>query len=105
MDLPPEGLHLALQGVLDGTTKGIPVPYGSTNLTQERRQRDMADVRQELGEILDGLERIMDTATDADLEEAKVVIDFIGPAGKQGKTLGMSWKACLPATGAPTFSR
>ena len=77
VDTPSGGVHIAVRGVLDGELNEITITAGLTNITPGRQANGIAEVRNDLKEVLTGLEQALSSATDAKLDERSVVIRAI----------------------------
>ena len=71
-DTPSGGIHTAVRGVLEGGIQELPVTASLTNMTQERKEKDIGDVREDLEAVLTGIERALDSATDTELADRKL---------------------------------
>ena len=71
-DTPSGGIHVALQRVLEQSIRELPITSGLTNLTDERRLKDLDNVRQDIEAVLAGLEGALASTTDAQLKETTV---------------------------------
>ena len=74
VDTPSEGIHASIQGVLEGSIQEVPITAGLTNLTEERRGKDLAGAKGDLETVLSGMERALGSATDADLTGKSAVL-------------------------------
>ena len=74
VDTPAGGVHTAIQGVLDGSVQEVPVESSQTNLTQERREKDIHEARQDLATVLAGVESALASRSDSELEQKKCVM-------------------------------
>jgi hypothetical protein len=67
VDTPSGGLHTLLRGILAGTIKEFDMVPDLTNLDSQRQAADLAQLRQDLGQVLDGIEETLSNASDEDL--------------------------------------
>ena len=67
VDLPPEGGHIALGGILEGTTLAISTISDTSNVTPTRFAKGFAEVKEELDEILNGLIAALALTNDSEL--------------------------------------
>jgi hypothetical protein len=74
VDTPSDGIHTTIQGVLGGSVQEIPITAGLTNLTDERSGKDLAGAKGDLEGVLSGMERTLNSATDADLTGKSAVL-------------------------------
>ena len=72
VDTPKGGVHTLVHGVLQGSIHGFDITASLSNLTPERQQKDLGQLKGDLEEVLVGMESALSSATDAELE-AKVV--------------------------------
>ena len=86
VDTPAEGIHTAIQEILDGTIQELPVIANLTNLTQERQANDLDKVREDLEAVLSGMESTLASTTDAELAERKVINHSITRAVKDERS-------------------
>jgi len=77
VDTPSGGVHTAVQGVLDGSIKELPITASLSNMTPERRRQDITGAREDLEAVLAGLESALNSTTDADLMGKKVPLHSI----------------------------
>ena len=88
VDTPLGGVHVAVWGVLSGELDEISITAGLTNLTLERKANGIAEVRNDLEEVLTGLADALSSATDAKLEERSVPIRAISFSTSSERTAG-----------------
>ena len=74
VDTPKGGVHAALRGMLDGTLHELKIDADLTNLDEERRVRDFVGVKEDLEDVLAGLEQVLSSATDEQLEGRQVPV-------------------------------
>ena len=86
LDTPSQGIHSAVQGVLQGAIKELSVTASLTNMTQERQNMDLEQVRHDVETVLSGLERALATATDTDIETRKVVFHSVTRSRTEDRT-------------------
>ena len=72
VDTPSGGIHAAIQGILDGSVKELPIASSQTNLTPERREKDLDKIREDVEAVLEGMEKCIGSTADAELAERKV---------------------------------
>ena len=72
VDTPEGGVHTLVRGVLQGSIQGFDITASLNNLTPERQEKDLTQLKDDLEEVLAGMEIALASATDADLE-ARVV--------------------------------
>lgn len=76
VDTPSGGIHVALQHILDGSTRELQIASSMTNLNPERLGKDVGQVREDVEAVLTGLERTLGSTTDAQLQGANVALHF-----------------------------
>lgn len=76
VDTPKGGIHTALQGLLDGTIQELKIVADITNVDVERLGKDIAGVREDLEAVLSGLEKMLTSANDEELETRKVPVSI-----------------------------
>ena len=69
VDTPPGGIHTAARAVLQGDIDELTLPPDVTDTSGDRAQCDMQQVMSEVGAVLQGLEDVIDDASDVDLEK------------------------------------
>ena len=74
VDTPSGGIHSTVQGVLDGSMEALHIAANLTNLTQERRDKDVTAARGDLEEILTGMKGTLASATDDQLSQKRVPV-------------------------------
>jgi hypothetical protein len=67
VDTPSGGLHTLLRGILTGTIQEFDLVPDLTNMDAQRRAVEMSQVRQDLLQVLDGIEEAISRASDGDL--------------------------------------
>ena len=87
IDTPPGGIHAAARGVLHGEVKALTITAGLTNLTPERQNTDLGQVQEEIEAILVGLEEVLASATEADLDAKSVSVHFPSRDATEGRSL------------------
>ena len=70
VDTPPGGIHSAARGVLQGEITELTLPPDVTDTSGDRAQADVDQIMSEVGEVLSGLERVIDESSEADLEKS-----------------------------------
>ena len=85
-DTPSGGLHVALQRVLEKSIEELPITSSLTNLTDERRLKDLDNVRQDVEAVLAGLEGALASTTDAQLKETTVRLHSISRSTIEDRT-------------------
>ena len=73
VDTPSGGMHSAIRKILEGSIEELPIHAGLTNLTEDRRQKDLVTVREDAEEVLAGLEQVLASTTDSELEARSVL--------------------------------
>ena len=73
VDTPAQGIHTAIQKILNGSIQELPVIADLTNLTPERQANELDKVREDVEAVLSGMESALASTTDAELEERKVI--------------------------------
>ena len=86
VDTPAEGIHTAIQKILEGSIQELPVIADLTNMTQERQTNELDKVREDLEAVLSGMERALASTTDAELAERKVINHSITRAVKDERS-------------------
>ena len=86
VDTPSGGIHRAVQGVLEGRVQELAVTASLTNLTQERRERELGGVREDVQAVLAGLEGALSSTTDAELAGRKVPLHSITRSTTEDRT-------------------
>ena len=71
-ETPSGGIHTAIHQVLQGSPQELSITHGLTNLTQERREKDIDNVREDVEAVLTGMEGALASTTDAELAGKKV---------------------------------
>ena len=74
LDTPPGGIHGILKGLVDGSLTEYDLWADRDNLTPERMEHDMEQVRGDIALLFDGLADTLGAAADADLLEKTVVV-------------------------------
>ena len=77
VETPEEGIHTAVGRTLEGSIQELPMIANLTNLTPERQRKDLADIRMDVDAVLTGMERVLTSTTDVELEERQVVFHSI----------------------------
>ena len=77
VDTPPGGIHIALQQILDGSTRELSITSSLTNLTPERQGKDVDQVGEEVEAVLAGLEKTLRSTTDGQLAGTRVALHLI----------------------------
>ena len=86
VETPAEGIHTAIQRVLEGSIQELPILANLTNVTQERQAKDMEKVRADVEVVLTGMERVLASTTDAELADKKVVYHSVLRSMKEDRT-------------------
>ena len=86
VDTPSGGIHAAVQSVLTGSIEELSITASLTNLTQERRGKDLDQAREDIAVVLTGLESALGSATDAELTEKKVPVHSVTRATTAERT-------------------
>jgi UTP--glucose-1-phosphate uridylyltransferase len=73
LDTPAGGIHTAVQNTLGASATELTVTASLTNLTGQRRQKDLQGVRKDVEEVFSGLERALRSANDAELSGREVL--------------------------------
>lgn len=73
LDTPSGGIHAAVQNTLGAGATELTVTASLTNLTDQRRQKDLQGVREDVDEVFVGLERALSSANDAELAGREVL--------------------------------
>jgi preprotein translocase subunit SecA len=77
VDTPLGGVHTAVRKVLQEDTRELEITAELTNMTPERQERGFGDAKQDLEAVVKGLEEVIASATDAEMEEKKVTLQAI----------------------------
>ena len=77
LDTPPGGMGTVLKQVLDGSKDEIVIHSSMTNLTPERKSKDLGDLRQDLRELLEHVEASLSDATDSDLQVSTAPVHLV----------------------------
>ena len=85
-DTPPGGVHVAVQNVLEQSIKELVITSSLTNLTDERRQRDIGHVQEDVEAVLTGLESCLAPATDVQLKETSVPVHLVTRSTIENRT-------------------
>ena len=75
VDTPSGGVHAAVQGVLEGRIKELPVTASLSNITPERQTREFTAAKEDLEAVLSGAETSVAAASDSVLTETKFTLD------------------------------
>ena len=70
VDTPPGGIHAAARAVLQGSISELTLPPDETDTSGGRSESDMSQIMAEVGAVLEGLEGVIDDASDGDLEKS-----------------------------------
>ena len=70
VDTPPGGIHSSARSILHGDISELTLPPDMTDTSGGRAQADMPQIMLEIEAVLAGLESVIDSATDADLEKS-----------------------------------
>jgi hypothetical protein len=73
VDTPSGGLHTLLRGILTGTVEEFDLVPDLTNLDHQRQAADIVQARQDLLQVLDGIEEALSRASDKDLTSKSVL--------------------------------
>jgi hypothetical protein len=86
VDTPSGGLHSLLQGVLAGTVAEFDLVPDLTNMDQQRQDGDMVQARQDLLQVLDGIEETLSRVSDEDITGKSVVAHLKARGQDQERT-------------------
>ena len=86
VDTPSGGIDTAVRGVLEGSIQEFPITAGLTNLTPERQERNLEQTREEVEDILSGLEAALGFTTDAELTDKKVSVHSVSRSTTEERT-------------------
>ena len=86
--VPTGGLHTTAQLVLRGELKGITMVSGATNVTPERQGTSLEQIMEETNAILAGLEQVVSSNSDIDLEGKKVNVSFLESQAPNERSVG-----------------
>lgn len=67
VDTPSGGLHTLLRGILSGELREFDLTPDLPNMTPARQARDLLQARQELAQVLDGIEEAVSGANDDEI--------------------------------------
>jgi len=74
LDTPPGGVHTLVRGILAGEVTEYDLWADLTNVTPERAGYDMAQVTADIENFFQGLDRVISSATEEDLETKTVMM-------------------------------
>ena len=83
VDTPSGGVHAAIQKVLEGSIHELPITASLNNLTQDRREKELANAMEDLEAVLAGLEGALNSTTDAQLEGKKTALHSLTRSTKE----------------------
>ena len=86
LDTPSGGIHSVLRGMLDGSVQEFTIIADLTNLNEERQERDLAGVRDDVEAVLSGMEGMLSSATDEQISSTKVTAHLIS----RGQTMELT---------------
>ena len=78
IDLPAEGVHIVLGGILEGTTSEVSTISDTSNVTPARSAKTFAEVKGDLDEILNGLITTLELTNDAELANRTYTHNSVG---------------------------
>ena len=73
LDTPPGGIHSVVQGILSGELDEYDIWADQSNMTPERQAKDMAQLKGDIGDLFQGLEQALASASDDDLTDRPVM--------------------------------
>ena len=88
LDTPPGGMGTVLKQVLEGNTAEIIIHSSLTNLTPERKSKDLAELRQDLRELLEQVEASLAASTDSDLQVSTAPVHLVRSDVHEERTAG-----------------
>ncbi len=86
LDTPPGGMATVLKRVLEGSRDEIVIHSSMTNLTPERKAKDLADLRQDLRELMEQVEASLSAVADSDLQDSTVPVHLVRADVKEERT-------------------
>ena len=89
VDTPPGGLHRLFQGLLSGNLPEFDLTPDLTNMTPERQTFHLEKARQDLEEVLDGIEQAVSNASDDDVATKSVLAHLIARGRDEERTAQM----------------
>ena len=88
LDTPPGGMASVLKQVLEGRRDEIVIHSSMTNLTPERRSRDLGDLRQDLKELLEHVEASLSAVADSELQTSTAPVHLVRSDVHEERTAG-----------------
>ena len=88
LDTPPGGMGAVLKQVLAASKNEIVIHSSMTNLTPERKAKDLADLRQDLRELLDQVEASLSAVADSDLQSLTAPVHLVRADVHEERTAG-----------------
>ena len=88
LDTPPGGMSAVLKQVLEGNKEEIVIHSSMTNLTPERKSKDLGDLRQDLRELLEHVEASLSAVADSDLQASTVPVHLVRSDIHEERTAG-----------------
>ncbi len=88
LDTPPGGMATVLKRVLDGNSEEIIIHSSLTNLTPERKSKDLGDLRQDMKELLEQVEASLSAVSDADLQASTAPVHLVRSDVHEERTAG-----------------
>ncbi len=77
VDTPVGGLHFLIQGMLSGQKREFDLMPDQNNITPDRLVREHRQVERDVLEVLEGLERAVSGASEADLGEKTITAHLL----------------------------
>ena len=82
---PSGGIHEVLKGTLEGSIGEVPTGI-LTNLTPERQSGDLARLQDDVEAVLAGVEKVLSSASDAQLAERSAIFNLTSKGTKEERT-------------------
>ena len=88
LDTPPGGMGSVLKQVLEGNKDEIVIHSSMTNVTPERKSKDLGDLLQDLRELLEEVVASLSAATDSDLQISTAPVHLVSSDVHEERTAG-----------------
>ena len=88
LDTPPGGMGSVLKQVMEGNKDEIVIHSSMTNVTPERKSKDLGDLLQDLRELLEEVVASLSAATDSDLQISTAPVHLVSSDVHEERTAG-----------------
>ena len=87
VDTPAGGLHCLIQGMLSGRKREFDLMPDQNNITPDRLVREHRQVERDVLEVLEGLERAVSGASEAELREKTLTAHLLALGTSEQRTV------------------